>query len=168
MPPASLDPVLFSDYEQLKRFFYLFMFRDPTGFADSVVAADHMAFLDRLWQDWSPGYDAARDLASVKECLREPAHLAAAIGYYRAGGAAADGGRYDAEDQAVGRMAPQPTLYLHGAADGCISADLARGAKDLLAPGSRVVVIEDAGHFLHLERPDEIGEHILGWVSLAT
>jgi pimeloyl-ACP methyl ester carboxylesterase len=165
VPPARLDEVLFSDYEQLRRFFYLFMFRDPTGFAEAVVAAGNMAFLDRLWRDWSPGYDAAADLSRVKECLREPGRLAAAIGYYRAaGGEARQAGRYAAEEQAVARQAPQPTLYLHGADDGCIAADLARRAGPLLPPGSRVVVLERAGHFLHLEQPAEAGEHILGWI----
>ncbi len=52
--------------------------------AESVIAADDMAFLDRLWEDWSPGYDAAEDLHRVKQCLREPDNLSAAIGYYRA------------------------------------------------------------------------------------
>src|SRR5215470_17991179 len=124
VPPAALDPVLFSDYEQLRRFFYIFLFRDPLGFADALVASDQMSFLDRLWQDWSPGYDAGEDLARVKESLRLPASLAAAIGYYRAvgaagdsggppgaaGGPAEDAGRYAAEQQAAGRQAPQPTL----------------------------------------------------------
>src|SRR5690348_1532318 len=55
VPPAALDEVLFSDYEQLKRSFYLFMFRDPAGFAETVVARDDLAFLDKLWRDWSPG-----------------------------------------------------------------------------------------------------------------
>ena len=59
VPPLALDPVLFGDYQQLKRFFYLFWFRDSLAQAAEVVAADGMAFLDRLWQDWSPGYDAA-------------------------------------------------------------------------------------------------------------
>jgi pimeloyl-ACP methyl ester carboxylesterase len=185
VPPASLDPVLFSDYEQLKRFFYLFLFRDPLGFADALVAGDGMSFLDRLWQDWSPGYDAGEDLARVKESLRQPANLAAAIGYYRTAGAAGGSGgssegagrpaetadpaepvgRYAAEEQAAGRQAPQPTLYLHGAADGCIRVELARGAERLLAPSSRMVVIENAGHFLHLEKPGEVNEHILNWIS---
>ena len=182
VPPASLDPVLFSDYEQLRRFFYLFLFRDPLGFADALVASDRMSFLDRLWHDWSPGYDAGEDLARVKESLREPANLAAAIGYYRSGGATGTAGgsggssraaggppetaaRYAAEEQAAGRQAPQPTLYLHGAADGCIRVDLARGAERLLAHSSRMVVIENAGHFLHLEKPGEVNEHILNWIS---
>jgi pimeloyl-ACP methyl ester carboxylesterase len=167
VPPAALDPVLFSDYEQLKRFFYLFLFRDPAGFADALVASDEMTFLDRLWHDWSPGYQAGEDLARVKKSLREPANLAAAIGYYRAAGywAAGATGRYADEEQAVGRQAPQPTLYLHGAADGCTGVELARRAERLLAPSSRMVVIEDAGHFLHLEKPGQVNERILGWVT---
>jgi pimeloyl-ACP methyl ester carboxylesterase len=172
VPPAALDPVLFSDYEQLKRFFYLFMFRDPAGFADAVVARDGMSFLDSLWRDWSPGYQPGEHLARVKECLREPASLAAALGYYRAAGASDTPGtaagavaRYAAEHQAAGRQAPQPTLYLHGAADGCIGVQLARGAGPLLAPSSRMIVIEGAGHFLHLEKPDEVNDHILAWVT---
>jgi pimeloyl-ACP methyl ester carboxylesterase len=169
VPPAALDPVLFSDYEQLRRFFYLFLFRDPAGFADALVASDRMSFLDRLWHDWSPGYDAGEDLARVKESLREPANLAAAIGYYRAAGAAGSSPetavRYAAEERAVGRQAPLPTLYLHGAADGCIRVELARRAESLLAPFSRMIVIEDAGHFLHLEKPAEVNEHILAWVA---
>ena len=75
VPPAALDPVLFGDYQQLKRSFYQFWFRDSLARAVEVVAADGMAFLDRLWQDWSPGYDAAQDLARVKESLRQPANL---------------------------------------------------------------------------------------------
>ncbi len=172
VPPAALDRVLFSDYEQLKRFFYLFMFRDPLGFAEGVVASDGMSFLDKLWRDWSPGYQPGEHLARVKECLQEPANLAAAIGYYRAAGAigTASGpqetaARYIGEEQAAGRQAPQPTLYLHGARDGCIGVELARGAERLLAPSSRMVVIDDAGHFLHLEKPGEVNDHILTWVS---
>jgi pimeloyl-ACP methyl ester carboxylesterase len=59
VPPTGLDPVLFGDYQQLKRFFYLFLFRDSLERAVEVVAADGLAFLDRLWRDWSPGFDGA-------------------------------------------------------------------------------------------------------------
>jgi pimeloyl-ACP methyl ester carboxylesterase len=146
VPPAALDEVLFSDYEQLKRFFYLFMFRDPAGLAETVVARDDLAFLDKLWRDWSPGFQPGEHLARVKACLRQPANLAAV-------------------QEAAGRQAPQPTLYLHGARDGCIGVDLVRGAERLLAPSSRMIVIDDAGHFLHLEEPGQVNDHILSWVS---
>src|SRR5689334_846432 len=155
IPPAALDEVLFNDYEQLKRFFYLFMFRDPAGLAEAVVARDDLAFLDELWRDWSPGFQPGEHLARVKACLRQPANLAAALGYYRAA----------ADQEAAGRQAPQPTLYLHGTRDGCIGRDLVRDAERLLAPPARMIVIDDAGHFLHLEEPGQVNDHILSWVS---
>jgi pimeloyl-ACP methyl ester carboxylesterase len=154
VPPAGLDGVLFSDFEQLKRFWYIFMFRDPGDFAAVVVARDDLAFLGKLWQDWSPGYDAGEHLELVKESLRGPASLAAAIGYYRAG-----------VDAGAAAIAPQPTLYLQGASDGCIRRELAAKAADFLAPGSRIVVVEDAGHFLQLERPGPVNQHILDWIT---
>ena len=55
------------------------MFFLKTPLAESVLAAGDMAFLDRLWQDWSPGYDASEDLRNVKQCLRGEGNLAAAI-----------------------------------------------------------------------------------------
>jgi hypothetical protein len=45
-----------------------------------------MAFIDQLWRDWSPGYDAAEHLVRVKESLRQSANLNAAIAYYQATG----------------------------------------------------------------------------------
>ena len=58
-----------------------------------------------------------------------------------------------------------PTLYLHGANDGCISAGLARRAAPLLPTPSRMIVIDGAGHFLHREKPREVNDHILAWVT---
>jgi pimeloyl-ACP methyl ester carboxylesterase len=80
-------------------------------------------------------------------------------------GASEGGTRYTAELHAAGRQAPQPTLYLHGANDGCVAAGLAARAGPFLAPSSRMSVIDGAGHFLHLEKPDEVNSHILTWVT---
>jgi pimeloyl-ACP methyl ester carboxylesterase len=56
-------------------------------------------------------------------------------------------------------------LYLHGGADGCIGADLVGGAEPLLPSGSRMTLVQGAGHFLHLEKPEEVNGHILSWVT---
>jgi pimeloyl-ACP methyl ester carboxylesterase len=164
IPPLSMDAKLFTDFDQLQRFFYMFLFTQPV--AEAVVAADGMAFIDRLWGEWSPGYDASEDLRWVKECLREQDNLEAAIGYYRAalGAPAESCSSFEAEQRALAETPPQPTLYLHGARDGCIGVELVRDAEAQLSPGSRLSIVEDSGHFLHLEKPGEVNAEILGWV----
>lgn len=167
VPPAALDSVLFSDYAQLKRFFYLFLFRDPAASAYEVVAANNMEFIDHLWRDWSPDFDATEHLIQVKESLRNPDNLKAAIGYY---GALVirtkpnDVVAYSEEEQAVWQLADRPTLYLHGSDDGCIGANLIVDASENLALGSRVEVVQGVGHFLHVERAREINRLILSWI----
>jgi pimeloyl-ACP methyl ester carboxylesterase len=167
VPPLALDTKIFADYDQLKRFFYLFFLKTP--FAESVLAAEDMAFLDRLWQDWSPGYDAREDLRNAKQCLREEDNLAAAIGYYRAEEPglrqSVATGAYAAEEAALANAGPQPILYLHGDRDGCIDLALVQDAERHLATGSRMEVIEGAGHFLQVEKPTAVNDRILAWVT---
>jgi pimeloyl-ACP methyl ester carboxylesterase len=151
VPPPALDRRLFSDHDQLQRFYYLFLMKD--ALAEQVVAADDMAFLDRLWSEWSPGYPAAEDLEQVKRSLRDPANLRAAIGYYRA------------EESPPDVVGPQPTLYLHGDRDGCIDVGLVVDAVRHLASESRMEVVAGAGHFLQVELPQAVNELILDWVA---
>jgi pimeloyl-ACP methyl ester carboxylesterase len=163
-PPAALAEG-FLNFAQLRRSWYMFFFQHPL--AEAAVAADDLAFIDHLWADWSPGYDAGEDLPHVKAALREPANLAAALGYYRAtlGGVGVDPA-LDGVQSAAATPTPQPTLYLHGRDDGCLGAELAAiAARSLTSPGSRVEVIDGAGHFLHLERPDEVRRHIVDFVT---
>ena len=162
-PPASLGFGFF-DYAQLRRSWYVFLFQTPV--AELAVSLEDHAFLDRLWADWSPGYDGTWDVARVKESIGAEANLAAAIGYYRAMFAGPPADPAAASAQAAGEgVAPQPTLYLHGADDGCMGVEIIGPVTDHLAPGSELVVIEGAGHFLHLEQPDAVNGHILRFLA---
>ncbi|SEM52428.1 alpha/beta fold hydrolase [Nonomuraea pusilla] len=160
VPPPAVLMSGFLAYEQLKRSFYVFLFQ--TGLAEAAASAP--GFLEGLWRDWSPGYDPAEDLAFVRRSLGEPANLSAAIGYYRAMlGTTPPSGRHpDVEPGVTG-----PVLYLHGARDGCLGAELAEGAAAVLPDGSRAELVEDAGHFLHLERPGEVNRRVLDWLGPA-
>jgi pimeloyl-ACP methyl ester carboxylesterase len=124
------------------------------------------AFIDRLWADWSPGFDGSWDAARVKEALASPESLSAAIGYYRAtfAGPPEDPAAARAQE-AAGTVASQPTLYLHGADDGCMGIDTIGPVTEHLPPGSEMVVVEGAGHFLHVERPDEVNDHIVRFLT---
>jgi pimeloyl-ACP methyl ester carboxylesterase len=128
---------------------------------------DDLAFIDRLWADWSPGYDAGDDLPRVKEALRRPDNLAAAIGYYRAAlGTDPHVPELEAEQAATGEQPPQPHLYLHGQDDGCMGIDVGRLAPPFLkVEGSRFEEVPKAGHFLHVEQPDTFNRLVVEFVT---
>jgi pimeloyl-ACP methyl ester carboxylesterase len=165
-PPATVAGAFFS-YDQLRRSWYMFFFQ--SALADLAVPLDDLAFLDRLWADWSPAYvDSSEDLAHVKDCLRDPANLAAALGYYRATlGTGARSPEYDAIEAAGAAPLTQPALYLHGATDGCMGAELIDDSvrASLPADGSRVEIVADAGHFLQLERPEVVNRLVVDFLQ---
>jgi pimeloyl-ACP methyl ester carboxylesterase len=153
VPPPAVASAAFFDYAQLKRSFYVYLFQ--TALAEMVVGADDLAFLDNLWRDWSPSYDGSADLPHVKDALRAPENLAAAIGYYRAmfGGGV------------LGDSPPHPTLYLHGEDDGAFLADRVLEAKAHLSAESEVRLVPGTGHFLHLEAPADVNRQVVDWVT---
>jgi len=168
-PPATVAEAFFS-YDQLRLSWYMFFFQSPL--AEMVVAMDDLAFIDRLWADWSPGFDAASThyVTRTKDCLRDPANLLASLTYYRATlGTGARSPEYDAVEAAGGAPLPMPTLYLHGADDGCMAARFSEEGvlASFPAEGSRVEVVPGAGHFLQVERPDVVNELILAFVGPA-
>lgn len=168
IPPLPVFGQVAFDYAQLKRFFYIWFFQYDC--AEDAVRANDFALLDGLWQDWSPGYDAREDLERAKACLREPAQLRAALGYYRS---VMDPRRFGQPDYVAGqaevwgRPLPQPTLYFHGLRDGClaITHELAAQIPASLGPGSEVELLEDAGHFLLVEQPARVNARILDFLG---
>jgi pimeloyl-ACP methyl ester carboxylesterase len=165
VPPGGALAGSLTGYRQLKKSWYMFFFQH--GLADFVVGLDDLAFLDGLWADWSPDYDAAADLVRVKAALGDPTNLAAAIGYYRT--AVGDGVKDPALDDiqtAVGGVISQRALYLHGADDGCIGAEVAPNCAEALGhPLSRIEIVANCGHFLQLERPDEVNRLIVEFLA---
>lgn len=162
IPPLTRDEELFADYDQLKRFFYLFYF-EASPSADDVVWRDRLAFLHRLWEDWSPGHDPRTELGFVAQALPDRERLSAALDYYRTSRKPIKP-EFEAHQAALELQPPQPTLYLHGENDGCVLPRFAAGAERDLAPHSRVELVRGVGHFLQVERPREVNARVLHWL----
>jgi pimeloyl-ACP methyl ester carboxylesterase len=164
-PGPALGAAFVGNLAQLKRSWYMFFFQHPLS--DLVVGANDLAFIDMLWADWSPGFDGADAVAATKDALRDSANLAAALGYYRA--TLGDGKKDPALADLQGRMGSevptQPLLYLHGANDGCIGREVAEFAAGIAPSNVDVRIVDGAGHFLQLEQPSIVADHVLEWIS---
>ena len=159
-PTAALGMAFVQNLEQIKKSWYMFFFQH--GLADLVVGANNHAFIEMLWRDWSPGYDASVDLEAIRKSLADPKNLQAALGYYRAtlGDGYRDPQLSELQNQMAASVPTQPLLYLHGANDGCIGADVVESAKKIAPSNVKFEVVEAAGHFLQLEQPKVVNKLI--------
>jgi pimeloyl-ACP methyl ester carboxylesterase len=164
---AALMSRMVTTPAQLKRSWYAFFFQMPL--AEHAVRFNDFAFIDRLWRDWSPAYEPPIEfLRGVKDTLASPGCLDAAIDYYRhmLNPLKQDQRLAMVEAAGVGWV-PVPTLYLHGADDGCMGADIIDPyeLKPLFPGGLDAEIIPGVGHFLHLEAPGEINSRIVEFLT---
>jgi len=163
---AAFPTALLSNYDQQRRSWYMFFFQTP--FADAALPFGDFRFLERLWEDWSPGWTyPPEEMAALKETFRQPGVLAAALGYYRATLNPANQVPELAEIQ--GRISISPvsvqTLYFHGARDGCVGVELLQGMDQLFPQGLETVIVPDAGHFVHQECPELVNKRLLEFIA---
>ena len=164
-PTAALGMAFVQNLEQIKKSWYMFFFQH--GLADLVVGANNHAFIEMLWRDWSPGYDASFDLESIRKSLADPKNLQAALGYYRAtlGDGYRDPKLSELQNQMTSGVPSQPLLYLHGANDGCIGVDVVESAKKIAPANVKFEVVAAAGHFLQLEQPKVVNKLICDFLA---
>lgn len=144
---------------QVRRSWYLWMFQ-LRGYAEKRLAENNLALIDQLWRDWSPSYRASpEELAQIKEGIAS--RIGPVLAYYRAlsGPAALFG---NSRSLLLSKTSV-PSLYLHGAEDGCIGVELMHGAEAHYRASIELLKIPGAGHFLHLERPEPVNDAILAF-----
>ncbi len=164
VPPAASMATAMTNYDQLKRSWYMFFFQ--VGLSDYVVSANNLEFIDRLWADWSPGHDATVDMDHIRASLGSRENLEAALGYYRATwGTEPVSPAYQDIQDVLGSPPPQPTLYIHGRNDGCVGVEFAENAAAGLSTGSSAAIIEGAGHFTQVEKPEEFNRLVLDFIQ---
>lgn len=166
-PAATLDgpdrlPLLRLAPAQLVRSWYIGYFQLPV-----LPERSTSWIVPGLWRRWSPGYaENADDLGHVDAAIGAPDRWRAALGVYRATiRQSRPPARYADLHRWWTKRPKLPTLYLHGAEDGCMTAEFTRFVAPVLPPGSDLGVVERAGHFLQLEQPDEVGRRIVEFLG---
>jgi pimeloyl-ACP methyl ester carboxylesterase len=123
--------------------------------------------LPLLWRRWSPGYDAADDLAAVRAAIGTPENWRAALGAYRAVFRPTVRPEYATLHRFADQPPRIPTLYLHGREDGCMTVKLADRVPGVLPGGGDTAVVDGAGHFLQHEQPEAVARHIVDFIGQA-
>ncbi len=162
---AQVSAAFMSSYDQQRRSWYMFFFQTP--FADVAVAHDDYAFLERLWRDWSPGWNfPPEEMAALKDTFRQPGVAEAALGYYRAmfNPGLQDPALAGLQNRMMTEPIDVPALMLHGADDGCMGAELVDGMAAYFPRGLRTEIVRGTGHFLHQEDPARVNALILDFL----
>jgi pimeloyl-ACP methyl ester carboxylesterase len=165
--PYTPDAVagLLTDPGQLRNSWYTLFFQ-LRGVSDVVVRMNDFQFIEKLWRDWSPGWQwPAEEMEALKGTFRQPGVARAALGYYR------DFYRfYSPSNWRTQKLlyspVQVPTLALTGARDGCVGSHLFDRVKPENFPkGLRTERLQDAGHFLHQEKPAEVNRLLVEWLG---
>lgn len=163
IPHPAMIAASLTDPVQIHRAFHWWFFQLP-DLPERAVPADDFAFIDYLWNDWSPHHGDTAHLARIKAMLAAPGAVEATLDYYRA---AFNPARQDPAlaDLRASLDAPikVPTLALCGADDVRVGP-MSKQAHRFTGP-YRFDVVPGCGHFLHRERPDEITRRLLDWLK---
>jgi pimeloyl-ACP methyl ester carboxylesterase len=145
---------------QLRRSWYIGFFQLP--FAERKLAARDLAFVDRLWRDWSPGFaPPPAEIAAVKDAIR--GRTREVLAYYRAIPRAA----WSRAARAMTEPTRVPALYVHGLDDGCVGVEVADGVERAYA-GPIAVHRLPGGHFVHQEAPEQFNSILLEFLRQPT
>lgn len=152
---------------QLQRSWYMTFFQ-LRGVAERALVADDWRLLRRLWRSWSPGHVMSDDeWVGLREQFSQPGVVDGILAYYRQNATPQILLGLRSTPAMQVREIGAPMLIVHGADDGCMDRRLfdhtVRAADH--PGGVRVVEVADAGHFVHLERPDIVNEALIEHLS---
>jgi pimeloyl-ACP methyl ester carboxylesterase len=143
----------------------MFFFQLPI--ADLAVPYNNFDFINRLWTDWSPNWSEYKSYADKTiEVLSKGNVLSKALAYYRC--TFQESLQIERINSLTTELSAQkikvPSLYLHGKNDGCIGANLSEGMENFFDE-LEIRILADCGHFLHIEKHEEVNKIILNFLS---
>jgi pimeloyl-ACP methyl ester carboxylesterase len=128
------------------------------------VAHDDFAFIEEWWRDASPEWDIPGDhLESVKGTFRQPGVVDAALAYYRQtfNPTLQDPNLKELQERVNSSPVPVPTLALHGTRDRPRRLESFQAMDGFYTGGLEKFVVEGTGHFIHMEKPQEVNSRIV-------
>lgn len=150
--------------DQTRAYWYQWYFATPRG-ADELER-NRREFCRALWRCWSPGWDFDdAEFEATAESFEHPDFVPVVLSSYRQRWGFVPGTeRYAADRERLAGVPPigVPTLVLMGRDDGATLLSSAAGKEALFTAPYLLDVLDDAGHFLHRERPKAVAKRVRG------
>jgi pimeloyl-ACP methyl ester carboxylesterase len=168
--PPGFEALLLEHPRQALRSWYMWFFQLPDT-PERALRWRDFALVEFLWGMWSPGWNYPPErIEAVKDTFRSGDTADHALQYYRdtirPQIEALVGSFLRLDPHSIDDVAPvrTPTLVVAGERDGCIGPELFEHADEVIED-CRVVRVREAGHFMHQERPDVVGEEIVEYLT---
>ena len=157
--PGAADT---KDFNYLRGVWHSYYFQHPD--AEETVSHNDFAFLEDWWRNASPEWDIPPErIESVKETFRAPGVVKAALDYYRhsLNQSLQDPALREAQKRVDTSPISVPTLAMNGTRDRPGRLEAFQATDSFFTGPLEKVVLQGAGHFTHLERPEEVNRRIV-------
>jgi pimeloyl-ACP methyl ester carboxylesterase len=158
--PTAMSRHLWTHPSQALRSWYVFAFQLPWLPEAALKRFGGRPLAEALRRSARPGAFTDDELDRYRRAWSEPGAIRSMLNWYRAWFQAAD--RLPARP----RVRP-PALILWGKKDPALNPGLANDSLSLCDQG-RLVFFPEAGHWPHLEEPDDINRRLLAFLRQAT
>jgi pimeloyl-ACP methyl ester carboxylesterase len=144
---------------------YVLSFQAP-WLSERRLLKDDAALVAELFRTWAgPGWRDAPAVAAYRAAISAPGVAHNALEYYRwvvRSAAKPEGIRFT---RALREPIGVPVLQLHGALDGCVLPQTARGSGQFVSGPYVWRQVDGVGHFLPEEAPDVVTGEVLAWAK---
>ena len=155
--PAVMMHTVSSNFNQLRRSWYVFFFQIP-GIPEAILRSNDCEQMVKMLLDVSkPGSFTAEDIEHYRHAWWRRYAIHSMLNWYRA----------------IVRMPPDlgldqrirvPTLILWGDHDIALETEMAHASRDLCDQG-RLVLLEGASHWIQHEEPETVNKYLVDFFS---
>lgn len=149
--PAVFLQTVLRDPRQLLRSWYIAAVQLPRLPEALLSARSYRGLTNALVKSARPGAFSPEDLKHYRDAWSQPGALTAMLSWYRAGWSSA---------AFPPVRVPVPTLILWGKHDVALVPQMSFASRDL-CDRAELVVFEHCSHWLHLEEPHRVNDHLV-------
>ncbi len=149
---------------QLQASWYMFFFQFE-GVAEEVLSRNGFELLRMWFYDTATVKLSDDEIARYIELFSRPGALTAGLNWYRANVPA---GSYLAEQRLTLPAIRCPSMLLWGLDDAYLTFELGRRAGEFVDAPFALNALPETGHWIQQERPDEVNELLLAFLSQAS